>query len=140
MQALLAAHVDSGDDWVPPAEQQEAEAAEAAAAAAAAASDAAKKATSDGDGDWALRAVVLRAFEYIQLSATEGRNEMPGSSYMDRLAELFRRHPRLMLSCDRHGVPMVVWAARCRSRDALAAVLNAGAAIKTEYAASFTLP
>ena len=54
-------------------------------------------------------------------------------SYIDRLSELFKRHPKLMLSCDRHGMPMVVWAARCRSRDALAAVLNAGAPIKTEF-------
>lgn len=33
-----------------------------------------------------------------QLSANETRSEMPGSSSVDRLAELLKRHPKLMIS------------------------------------------
>jgi hypothetical protein len=38
-----------------------------------------------------------------------------------------------MLSKDRLGMPLVVWAAKCRSRDAMAALLNAGAPASTAY-------
>lgn len=36
--------------------------------------------------------------DHKQLSANETRSEMPGSSSIDRLVELLKRHPKLMLA------------------------------------------
>jgi hypothetical protein len=98
------------------------------------------------------------------MSSSEKASEGLGSSCIDRLAELLKRHPKLMLSKvrasgwdrprfhllllmsmnmmrltmmilskDHHGMPLVVWAAKCKSRDAMAALLNAGAPTNTIY-------
>ena len=41
---------------------------------------------------------------------------------------------------DRHGMPIIVWAAQCRAREAMAALLNAGAAATTVHNGSRCTP
>ena len=103
---------------------------------------------------------VASHINHWQLSASENRSEIPGNNSLERLTELLKRHPKLMTSkvkcayccflplqqlefsellediiyCqDRHGMPIIVWAAHCRAREAMAALLNAGATATTVH-------
>jgi hypothetical protein len=81
----------------------------------------------------AMRSVELRAFDLVRSSADGEICDSSGSSSTDRLTELLRRHPKLMVASDSRGMPLIVWAAKCRSREAMTALLNAGASVNTIY-------